>query len=192
MSKQIEEILAYNKQFVEQKEYEKYATTKYPDKKIALLSCMDTRLTELLPAALGLRNGDVKMIKNAGAMITHPFGSVMRSLLVGVYSLKVEEIMVVGHYHCGMQNLLADDLLHKMEERGIQKETIEMLRYCGVDIKNWLKGFDSAEDSVKETVKLIANHPLLPEDVDVTGFLIDPSTGRLDKLCMKSVGRGTK
>lgn len=44
----IEDILEYNKQFVENKGYEKYITNKYPDKKIAILSCMDTRLTELL------------------------------------------------------------------------------------------------------------------------------------------------
>ena len=58
----IEDILEYNKRFVENKGYEKYITNKYPDKKIAILSCMDTRLTELLPAALGIKNGDVKMI----------------------------------------------------------------------------------------------------------------------------------
>ena len=76
----IEDILEYNKRFVENKGYEKYITNKYPDKKIAILSCMDTRLTELLPAALGIKNGDVKMIKNAGGIISHPFGSVIRSL----------------------------------------------------------------------------------------------------------------
>ena len=73
----VEEIIAFNKQFVENKGYEKYITNKYPDKKLAILSCMDTRLTELLPAALGLRNGDAKIIKNAGAVISHPFGSVI-------------------------------------------------------------------------------------------------------------------
>ena len=62
----INEILKYNKEFVANKDYEKFITNKYPDKKIAILSCMDTRLTELLPAALGIKNGDVKMIKNAG------------------------------------------------------------------------------------------------------------------------------
>ena len=59
----IKEILEYNKQFVAEKKYEQYKTSKYPDKKIAILSCMDTRLTELLPAALGIKNGDVKIIK---------------------------------------------------------------------------------------------------------------------------------
>ena len=53
---------------------------------------MDTRLTELLPAALGIKNGDVKIIKNAGGTITHPFGSAMRSLLVAIYELGIREV----------------------------------------------------------------------------------------------------
>ena len=56
----IDEIIAYNKEFVDRKGYEQYVTDKYPNKKLAVLTCMDTRLTELLPAALGLKNGDAK------------------------------------------------------------------------------------------------------------------------------------
>ena len=58
----IDQIIDYNKDFVARKGYEKYLTDKYPDKKLAVLSCMDTRLTELLPVALGLKNGDAKII----------------------------------------------------------------------------------------------------------------------------------
>ena len=54
----IDQIVQYNREFVASNGYEQYRTDKYPDKKLAVLSCMDTRLTELLPAALGLRNGD--------------------------------------------------------------------------------------------------------------------------------------
>ncbi|MDE6143004.1 MAG: carbonic anhydrase, partial [Muribaculaceae bacterium] len=92
----INEILEFNRRFVEEKGYERFLTDKYPNKKIAIVTCMDTRLVELLPAALGFRNGDVKIIKNAGATITNPFDSTMRSLLVAVYELGVEEIMIVG------------------------------------------------------------------------------------------------
>ncbi len=60
----IEEIIKYNEQFSSQQGLlEKYLTSKYPDKKLAILSCMDTRLTALLPAALGLKNGDAELIK---------------------------------------------------------------------------------------------------------------------------------
>lgn len=64
------------------------------------MTCMDTRLVELLPAALGLKNGDVKIIKNAGAVISNPFGSAVRSLLIAIFELGVKEIMVIGHTDC--------------------------------------------------------------------------------------------
>ena len=38
----IDQIIEFNKTFVAQKGYEKYLTDKYPDKKLAVLSCMDT------------------------------------------------------------------------------------------------------------------------------------------------------
>ena len=97
----IDQIIDYNRSFVERKGYEPFITDKYPDKKLAVLTCMDTRLTELLPAALGLKNGDAKIIKNAGGLILSPFDSAMRSLIVAIYELGVEEIMVVAHSQCG-------------------------------------------------------------------------------------------
>lgn len=52
----IDEILAYNRAFVTNKGYKPYTTSKYPDRKLAIVTCMDTRLIELLPAALGIKN----------------------------------------------------------------------------------------------------------------------------------------
>ncbi len=47
----IDQIIAFNKTFVAQKGYEKYLTDKYPDKKLAVLSCMDTpRLPSARPS----------------------------------------------------------------------------------------------------------------------------------------------
>ena len=51
----------------------------------------------MLPAALGLKNGDAKIIKNAGGLVISVFDSAMRSLIVAIYELGVEEIMVVAH-----------------------------------------------------------------------------------------------
>lgn len=176
---QIEEILKYNRSFVENNQHVSYISTKYPNKKVAILSCMDTRLTELLPAALNLKNGDAKMIKNAGGVITHPFGSVMLSLLVCIYELEVEEIMVIGHCDCGMEGLDADKMIAKMLDRKISQEKLNMIKYCGIDIKKWLKGFEDVEISVQDNVNIIKNHPLVPEDVRVCGFIMDPNTGEL-------------
>ena len=73
-------------------------------------------------------------------------------------------------------------LIQKMLDRNIPKERIDMIDYCGVDINKWLKGFDNAEDSVRETVDIIRTHPLIPTDIQVYGFLIDPETGKLEKF----------
>ena len=76
----ISEILQYNQRFVAEKGYKPYETSGQPDMKLAIVSCMDTRLTELLPRALGLKNGDAKIIKVAGGTLLTPYDSVMRSL----------------------------------------------------------------------------------------------------------------
>lgn len=178
----IDEILRHNREFVASEGYKKFLTSKYPDKKIAIVTCMDTRLVELLPAALGLRNGDVKIIKNAGGTITNPFDSTMRSLLVAVYELGVNEIMVIGHTGCGVQGMNAGEMLHLMRERGISREHIDLMRHCGIDLDSWLHGFDDTSESVRETVDLISHHPLMASDVRVAGYIMDSETGALTAL----------
>ncbi len=178
----IEEILEYNKKFVQEKKYSKYITNKFPDKKIAILSCMDTRLTELLPEALGIKNGDVKIIKNAGGSISHPFGSVIRSLIVAIYDLGVEEIMVIGHTDCGVQHMESKALIEKMKSKGISEASIDLIKYCGIDFESWLSGFDDVDDSVKESVSILKNHPLIPGNIVVRGFIMDSTTGELNAV----------
>lgn len=178
----IDEILKHNREFVASKGYERYETSKYPDKKIAIVTCMDTRLVELLPAALGIRNGDVKMIKNAGGTITNPFDSTMRSLLVAVYELGVNEIMIIGHTGCGVQGMNSEEMLHLMRERGISDEHITLMRHCGIDLDQWLHGFEDTEAAVRETVDLVGNHPLMAADVRVAGYIMDSVTGALNPL----------
>ena len=165
--------------------YEKFAASKYPNKKIAILTCMDTRLVELLPAALGLKNGDVKIIKNAGGVVTNPFGSVIRSLLVAIIELGVEEVMVIGHTDCGVQHIDSDMMIHHMKERGIRQESIDLMKYCGIDFEKWLTGFDTVEQSVTDTVHTIRNHPLIPSDIRVGGYVIDTYTGALQVVCQE-------
>lgn len=178
----IEEILKYNREFVANGDYRRFETSKYPDKRIAIVTCMDTRLVELLPAALGIRNGDVKMIKNAGGTITNPFDSTMRSLLVAVYELGVEEIMVIGHTGCGVQGMNAAKMLELMRDRGVSDEHISLMRHCGIDLDGWLHGFEDTSDAVKETVDLISRHPLMAPGIRVAGYIMDSTTGELSVI----------
>lgn len=178
----IDQMLEYNKQFVESKAYEQFKTSKYPDKKIAIVTCMDTRLVELLPAALGIKNGDVKIIKNAGGTITNPFDSTVRSLLVAIYELGVNEIMIIGHTGCGVQGMDSKEMQHLMRERGIDDEHINLMKHCGIDLDSWLHGFDDTEAAVLETVDLVKNHPLVPKDIIVRGYIMDSEPGELKPI----------
>ena len=176
----IDDILHYNHQFVARKGHRPFITDKYPEKKLAVLTCMDTRLTELLPKALGLRNGDAKIIKNAGGLILSETDSAIRSLLVGIYELGVEEVMVVHHSTCGACHMSYAHFKPHMLEHGISEDTLKEWEEKG--IADWLEGFHDTEASVRRTVAAIVNHPLVPKDVKVRGFIIDSATGALTEI----------
>lgn len=177
---QLQSILEFNRKFVEDKEYEKYLTGKFPEKRMAIVTCMDTRLVELLPKAMNLRNGDVKLIKNAGAIISQPFGSVMRSLLVAIYELQAQEVYIVGHTGCGMAALNSERMIDSIRERGISEDVLNTLENSGIKLKKWLRGFDNEKEGVIQTVGIVKKHPLLPPDIPVHGMLIDSTTGELE------------
>ena len=175
-------MLEHNKAFVENKTYEQFRTPKFPGKKLAIVACMDARLIGLLPNALGLKSGDMKMIKNAGALVVHPWGSVMRSLIVAVYALNVREICIIAHDDCGMSKMDPEQVLQEAQHRGISTRIISTLRAAGVDLDNWLRGFGNVDDSVRSSVELVRTHPLMPKDVPIHGLVMDPVTGEVRLL----------
>ncbi|MDR2685630.1 MAG: carbonic anhydrase [Rickettsiales bacterium] len=172
----INSVLTFNKDFVKNELYKPYISDKTPIKKLAIISCMDTRLTELLPAALGIKNGEAKIIKNAGAIVAHPYGSAMRSLIVAIYSLGVKDIMVIGHKDCGMEKLDVPNIVNKMKACGLSPEK------CEVDLNEWLGGFEDTETSIHQSVKLIRKHPLIPREVEVRGFIMDLPSALLTEV----------
>lgn len=176
---QIDKVLAFNREFVAAKGYEKHVTDKFPKKNLAVLSCMDTRLSVLLQEALGLGNGDAKVIKNAGAVIPSPWDSAMRSLIVAIYELGVTEIMVVAHSNCGACHMSFHHFEEEMLKRGIPEAE---LHRSDIDLNDWLEGFHDTEKSVKSTVSAILEHPLIPSDISVRGFIIDSVTGELQEV----------
>jgi carbonic anhydrase len=172
----LSQILEHNERFVAERER---PLTKAPAKKIALFTCMDTRLVEFLEPALGLRRGDAKVIKNAGNTIVDPTGGVIRSLVVAVYALGCEEIFVVGHRDCGMTQLDEDELERTMLQRGVVPEAIAALR---PSLREWVGAFHDPDGNVRRMVEVIRTNPLMPADVPVHGLMFDPATGRLDLL----------
>ncbi|MDD4844609.1 MAG: carbonic anhydrase [Anaerotignum sp.] len=182
MNERVKKMLEYNRVFVDNELYSKYATSKFPDRKIAILACMDTRMTELLPAALGFKNGDVKMIKNAGGQISHPYGSVIYSLLVAIYELGVDTILVIGHDDCGVQVLDGEAMVEKMKAKGISQEALEKVERNHRNPIEWLTGFGDVCLAVGKTVEIIHTHPLIHSGVEVYGFVMNPETGEVREV----------
>lgn len=132
-------------------------------KGLAVLTCIDSRIDPL--ALLGLRPGDAKIIRNAGARVTD---DALRSLILAVNLLEVTRVCVVAHTDCAMVGSTDDEL----------RARIGTAR--GVDASGW--EFLATSDqlaTLRADIELIRSCPLLPSDLHVGGFIFDVHGGEL-------------
>src|SRR6266536_683371 len=160
----IDEILAYNEQFVQENRLPIIGHT--PRKRMAIVTCMDCRLVQMFEQALGLERGDVLELRTAGATISAPereggLSDLIRSLAGGIYLLGVREIAVIA----------------SMQALGVDPQP--MIERAGP--KSWIGAFDDVHVNVKEVVNVIRNSPYLPK-IPVHGLVIDIETGKLEMV----------
>ncbi|MBQ1509701.1 MAG: carbonic anhydrase, partial [Selenomonadaceae bacterium] len=158
---------------------EDHQKSKLPQKQVAIITCMDTRLVNFLEPALGLARGDAKVIKTAGNSVTGVFDGTIRSLMVCIYELGVKEILVIGHHECGMAKTTSQSLTNAMLSRGVPKEAIHMV---AKELREWADEFHHPEQNVRDTVEAIRLNPLIPSDVPTHGLIFHPRTGKLDVI----------
>ena len=79
----------------------------------------------------------------------------MRSLIVAIYELGVQEIMVVAHSHCGACHMSYDHFHHEMIARGVTDETLDTIRKCGIDLDQWLEGFKISSWKVPRLLAIV-------------------------------------
>lgn len=170
----LDEILKANKEFVGNRG----TISKIPRKQVAIFTCMDTRLVDFLEPAMGINRGDAKVIKNAGNTLVDPKGGVIRSLVVAIFLLGVEEVFVIGHKDCGMAHINEADLMQKMTGRGVPKEVVEDIP----DFSEWLGAFKDPVSNVIKVTTEIRNSPLIPRDVPVHGLMFCPDNGELELI----------
>lgn len=177
----IQEIEAANVQFVgdlpEEFVHYRQRISKMPKRQLAIVTCMDTRLVHFLEPALGIRRGEAKVIKNAGNSITGPFEATIRSLLVSIFELGVNEILVIGHHDCGLSHTNSKDLIGKMLARGISADAIKMIEK---ELEDWVDHFHHPVDNVQEVVAKIRYNPLIPQDVPIHGLMFHPHSGKVE------------
>jgi carbonic anhydrase len=135
-------------------------------KGLALLTCMDSRIDPL--AMLGLRAGDAKILRNAGARVTD---DVLRTLVLASYLLGVERVMVVAHTECRMAGGSEDDVHKAVADAG------------GPDTRSLsFLTTDDQDSAVRGDVQRIRSWPYLP-GLKVGGFVYDLHSGLLRRVC---------
>jgi carbonic anhydrase len=133
---------------------------------LAVVTCIDSRIDPL--AALGLRTGDAKILRNAGARVTD---DVLRSLVLAVNLLDVRRVAVIHHTDCAVIGSTDDELRARVGDAR------------GVDASGWkfLAGRDGSA-ILRADLERIRACPLLPDDLEVGGFVFDVHTGALTPL----------
>ncbi len=180
----IDEILAHNERFLQQKSLPAIGHT--PRKRMAVVTCMDCRLVQMFEQALGLERGDVLELRTAGATISEPergggASDLIRSLAGGIYLLGVREVAVIGHTQCGLAHADPTVLTASMQALGVDPWALIAKEKLG-DVQGlvrWLGAFNDVHVNVKEVVETIRTSPFLPK-IPVHGLVIDIITGKLE------------
>ena len=180
MSKILNEVLSANRDYVNNFGA-KGELALPPARQFAILTCMDARLDPAKYA--GLSEGDAHVIRNAGGRASD---DAIRSLVISYKLLGTREWFVIHHTNCGMElfnNEIMSDLL------------ASSLKTASIDENGWhdcCEGHGSTEGryinwltikeqtaSVLEDVLRIKNHPLVPSDIPVYGYIYECTTGKL-------------
>jgi carbonic anhydrase len=135
-----------------------------PGRKLAVLACMDARLT--VEDALGLRTGDAHIIRNAGGLATD---DAIRSLVISQHLLGTEEVIVVEHTGCGMLTF---------EDEPVREQIAET---TGETVDLPLRPFANLEANLRAQVERIRSHPWV-KDVPVSGLVYEVESGRLRQI----------
>jgi carbonic anhydrase len=152
-----------------------------PGRHFAILTCMDARLDPAKYA--GLAEGDAHVIRNAGGRASD---DAIRSLVISYKLLGTKEWFVIHHTGCGMETF-TDEVMRSLLASSLKTASIDASGWHDTgdgpgstegNYIDWLTFSDNAR-SVIDDVERIRNHPLVPHDIPVYGYIYDVKTGKL-------------
>ncbi len=155
-----------------------------PARGFAILTCMDARLDPAKYA--GLAEGDAHVIRNAGGRASD---DAIRSLVISHKLLGTNEWFVIHHTHCGMETF-TDEIMRGLLAQSLDTATVDESGWHDTgagpgstegDYIDWLTIEDNAK-SVTADVRRIRNHPLVPKDIPIHGYIYDVTSGRLAEV----------
>jgi carbonic anhydrase len=160
----IDEVLAANEIYA--RTHELRRLTPRPQRKLAVLTCMDTRLST---RTLGLKEGDAHIIRNAGGIVTD---DTLRSLVVSHYLLGSEEFMIINHTDCGLMHTTERDLRTQIQNRAGTEAIAPAFFYA----------FQNIDENVRHQLQKLRTHPWISKQVTVRGFVYDVISGLLREI----------
>jgi carbonic anhydrase len=158
-----DELLRNNEQYAES--FEKGDLPMPPAKQIAIVTCMDARLSPYV--MLGLSEGDAHVIRNAGGVITD---DEIRSLVISQRLLGTREVMLIHHTNCGMLTFSEEELKDQIQEE------------IGIKPPFALESFTDLEENLRQSIRRIETSPFIPHKDSVRGFIYEVETGRLREV----------
>ena len=132
---------------------------------VAIVTCMDSRIDPL--RMVGLSPGDAKIFRNPGGRVTE---QALEALVLGVHLLNVQRVLVIPHTRCAMASSTLDELRARVSESSGQDASWQSF---GV--------VEDQEAALRNDVRMVRSHPLIPDTVAVGGFLYDVDTGLLHR-----------
>lgn len=158
------DVIAGNERFAER--HEDRGLTGRAAKGLAIVTCMDSRIKPL--EAVGMGEGDAKILRNAGARVTE---DIIRTLTLATYLLGVNRILVMPHTDCRMATQ-DEDAIHQAiaDTYGVDTRSLEFRTVV-----------DQREALIRDVTRLQA-FPLLPDGVVVVGGIYDVHSGRLQPI----------
>ncbi len=174
------------------KEYDHWATRRrYGDKgpnnrRLWVLACMDERLP--VDEALGIRvdtpvgGGDAHCFRNAGGIVTD---DAIRSAMLTCNFFGTQEIVIVQHTQCGMLSANAADLEAALAKKGVDTAnllldpTLPELKLDKGAFAKWIGMMDDVDKTCLKTIEAFRNHPLIPKNITISGWVWEVETRRL-------------
>ncbi|HTM88834.1 MAG TPA: carbonic anhydrase [Terriglobales bacterium] len=147
---------------------------KPPARKLAVLACMDARLS--VEQFLGLKTGDAHIIRNAGGIVTE---DALRSLLISHHLLGTQEFVIINHTDCGMLTF-SDDELRSRLERSTGRSAV---------VPAYFHSFRDVEENLRRQIERLRSHAWIPSQVAVRGFVYEVESGRLREAAAEQARR---
>ncbi|NMH73621.1 hypothetical protein HF078_11080 [Bacillus sp. RO2] len=149
-------------------------------KKTIVISSINQDMQPLLPIITNRQEKDLLVLNSFGAVISQPYGCLIRNVILALYSENVDEIYLIGEQDRKVGSLDKEELLSKMKQAGVSQGTINTLNYIDVvnhDVLDWLVGPSKVQDVMEKNKKFLKGHPFIPNDIPIHAYIADVETG---------------